>query len=103
MNSIIVHFKLLFAPLFSLPMMLTGYGQMIYKALIDKYFDRLAEKNKAMGTLIISNNGKAIYFRSISYGMFSKTVKISLSDVSRYLIALVIKLYAAIIILQLIE
>ncbi|WP_373493732.1 serine hydrolase domain-containing protein [Aquiflexum sp.] len=95
--------KLLFVSLLSLTMLVKGNAQIYDKATLDKYFDRLAEKNKAMGTLVISTEGNAIYSRSIGYGLISETVKNPLTEASRYRIASVTKMYTAVMILQLNE
>jgi CubicO group peptidase (beta-lactamase class C family) len=73
------------------------------KAKLDQYFDRLAEKNKAMGTLVISQDGKVLYTRSIGYGQITETVKKPLSAASRYRIGSITKMYTAVMILQLVE
>lgn len=38
------------------------------KTKLDQFFDRLTEKNKAMGSLVIATDGKIAYERSIGYG-----------------------------------
>ena len=43
--------KILFATLLTLPLFTAGYAQTLDKAKLDQFFDRLAEKNKAMGSL----------------------------------------------------
>jgi D-alanyl-D-alanine carboxypeptidase len=40
-----------------------GYAQTLDKAKLDQFFDRLAEKNKAMGSLVIVKDGKILYTR----------------------------------------
>lgn len=95
--------KILLAALLVLMTFITGYPQTFDKAKMDLYFDRLAEKNKAMGTLIISKDGHVLYTRSIGYGQISETVKKPLTAASRYKIASVTKMYTAVMILQLAE
>lgn len=53
----------------------TGYAQTLDKTKLDLLFDRLAEKNKGMGTLVITKDGNVTYTRSIGYGRISETGK----------------------------
>lgn len=84
-------------------MLTTGYAQTLDKAKLDQYFDRLAEKNKAMGTLVIAKEGKVLYTRSIGYAQISEPGKKPLTATSRYRIASITKMYTAVMILQLVE
>jgi D-alanyl-D-alanine carboxypeptidase len=79
------------------------YAQIFDKAKLDQYFDRLAEKNKAMGTLVIAKDGKVIYSRSIGYAQVDETVKKPLTAESRYRIGSITKMYTAVMIYQLVE
>lgn len=81
----------------------TTYAQSFDKAKLDQYFDRLAEKNKAMGTLVIAQNGAILYTRSIGYGHITESLKKPLTSYSRYRIASITKMYTAVMILQLVE
>jgi hypothetical protein len=38
-----------------------AFGQTLDKAKLDQFFDRLAEKNQAMGTLTIAKDGNVLY------------------------------------------
>jgi CubicO group peptidase (beta-lactamase class C family) len=98
-----MNIKISFALLLTLAVFTTGYAQTFDKAKLDQYFDRLAERNKAMGTLVISKDGKVLYNRSIGYGQISETVKKPLTAESRYRIASVTKMYTAVMIFQLVE
>jgi hypothetical protein len=49
--------KILFATLLTLALCAAGYAQTLDKAKLDQFFDRLAEKNKAMGSLTIAKDG----------------------------------------------
>ncbi|GAA0524872.1 serine hydrolase domain-containing protein [Chitinophaga japonensis] len=84
-------------------MFTAGYAQTFDQAKLDRYFDRLAEKNKAMGTLVISKDGKVLYSRSIGYGRISENDKQPLTAASKYRIASITKMYTAVMILQLVE
>lgn len=98
-----MNIKISFALLLTLAVFTTGYAQTFDKAKLDQYFDWLAERNKAMGTLVISKDGKVLYNRSIGYGQISETVKKPLTAESRYRIASVTKMYTAVMIFQLVE
>jgi D-alanyl-D-alanine carboxypeptidase len=66
-------------------------AQMPNKAKLDQFFDRLAEKNKAMGSLIIAKDGKILYDRSIGYSDVNGTENKSLTTQTRYRIGSVTK------------
>src|SRR5688572_26290944 len=78
-----------------------AFGQTLDKAKLDQFFDRLAEKNKAMGSLTIAKDGKVIYTRAIGYSQINP--KIPLTAASRFRIASITKTYTAVMILQLVE
>ncbi|WP_254560507.1 serine hydrolase domain-containing protein [Dyadobacter diqingensis] len=80
-----------------------GYTQTPDKAKLDQFFDRLAEKNKAMGSLIIARNGNVLYTRSIGYGQINGADKNPLNATSRYRIGSITKMFTAAMILQLVE
>src|SRR5262249_30653390 len=73
------------------------------KAKLDQYFDRLAEKNQAMGTLVIAKEDNILYTRSIGYSQITGNTKKPLTVTSRYRIASITKMYTAVMILQLVE
>lgn len=98
-----MNLKIVFAPLLILTVFTTGYAQTFNKAKLDQYFDRLAEKNKAMGTFVISKDGNVLYTRSIGYARISGTEKKPLTAESRYRIASITKMYTAVMIYQLAE
>ena len=57
--------KILFTTLLTLALSTAGYAQTLDKAKLDQFFDRLAEKNNAMGSLTIAKDGKVLYSRAI--------------------------------------
>jgi D-alanyl-D-alanine carboxypeptidase len=59
--------KTIFAISLALALFTSGYAQTLDKANLDQLFDRLAEKNKAMGSLIIAKDGNVLYARAIGY------------------------------------
>jgi D-alanyl-D-alanine carboxypeptidase len=95
--------KILFATVLTLASFTAGYAQALDKAKLDQFFDRLAEKNKAMGSLTIAKDGKVVYTRAIGYAQIDGTTKKPLSATSRFKIASIGKLYTAAIIMQLVE
>lgn len=80
-----------------------GYTQTPDKAKLDQFFDRLAEKNKAMGSLVIARDGNVLYTRSIGYGQINGADKNPLNATSRYRIGSITKMFTAAMILQLVE
>ena len=96
-------FNLLFAPLFTLVVFTTGYAQTLDKAKLDQFFDRLTEKNKAMGSVVIAKDGQILYTRSIGYGQINGAEKKPLTAASRYRIGSITKMFTAAMIFQLVE
>jgi D-alanyl-D-alanine carboxypeptidase len=80
-----------------------GFAQALDRAKLDQFFDRLAETNKAMGSLVIAKDGNVLYSRAIGYGQISGAEKKPLTEASRFAIASITKTYTAVMILQLAE
>ncbi len=57
--------KILFATLLTRAFFTAGYAQTLDKAKLDQFFDRLAEKNKAMGSLTIAKDTLDKFFPQI--------------------------------------
>jgi CubicO group peptidase (beta-lactamase class C family) len=95
--------KILFAALLTLALGAAGYAQTLDKAKLDQFFDRLAEKNKAMGSLTIAKDGKVLYTRAIGYSQINGTEKKPLTAANRFRIASITKMFTAAMILQLVE
>jgi hypothetical protein len=53
--------KILFAALPTLALFTAGHAETLDKAKLDQFFDRLSEKKKAMGSMIIAKDGKVLY------------------------------------------
>ena len=53
--------RMLLATLLTLASFTAAYAQTLDKAKLDQFFDRLAEKNKAMGSLTIAKDGNVLY------------------------------------------
>ncbi len=95
--------KLLSAILLTLPLFTAAHAQSLDKAKLDQFFDRLAEKNKAMGSLIIAKDGKVLYVRAIGYSQVNGTEKKPLTAANRFRIGSITKMFTAAMILQLVE
>ncbi|HEX6278826.1 MAG TPA: serine hydrolase domain-containing protein [Pyrinomonadaceae bacterium] len=78
-------------------------AQSFDKAKFDQFFDRLAEKNKGMGSLVIAKDGNVLYTRTIGYSRIDGTRKTPLTPSSRFRIGSITKMFTAAMILQLIE
>jgi len=95
--------KILFATLLTLALGAAGYAQTLDKAKLDQFFDRLAEKNKAMGSLTIAKDGNVLYTRAIGYSQINGAEKKPLTAASRFRIASITKMFTAAMILRLVE
>jgi CubicO group peptidase (beta-lactamase class C family) len=95
--------KTLFTTLTALALFTAGHAQTLDKAKLDSFFDRLAEKNKAMGSLTIAKDGKVLYSRAIGYSQINGTEKKPLTGASRFRIGSITKMFTAAMILQLVE
>ncbi|WP_158561324.1 serine hydrolase [Emticicia sp. C21] len=79
------------------------FAQTFDKAKLNQFFDRLAEKNKAMGSLVIIKNGEVQYSRSIGYSEINGTNKRPLTEANRFRIGSITKMFTSAIILQLVD
>jgi CubicO group peptidase (beta-lactamase class C family) len=95
--------KALLAALATLALFTASDAQTLERAKLDQFFDRLAERNQAMGSLVIAEDGKVLYSRAIGYGQINGTEKKPLTAANRFRIASIGKTYTAVMILQLVE
>jgi len=95
--------KILFATLLTLAWCTAAHAQTLDKAKLDQFFDRLAEKNKAMGSLTIAKDGNVIYTRAIGYSQITGTEKKPLTAANRFRLGSITKMFTATMILQLVE
>ena len=95
--------KILLPTLLTLALFTPGYAQTLDKAKLDQFFDRLAEKNKAMGSLTIAKDGNVLYTRAIGYSQINGTEKKPLTAANRFRIGSITKMFTAAMILQLVE
>jgi CubicO group peptidase (beta-lactamase class C family) len=73
------------------------------KGKLDQFFNRLAEKNKAMGSLTVTKDGNIFYSRAIGYSQINSTEKKPASAATRYRIGSITKMFTAAMIFQLVE
>lgn len=95
--------NILFAAIVLMVLSVDGKSQILDKARLDQFFDRLAEKNMAMGSLTIARDGKVLYNRSIGYSQINGTENKLITASSRFRIASIGKTYTAVMIMQLVE
>ena len=70
---------------------------------LDQLFDRLLEKNKGMGSLVLAKDGAVLYSRSFGYRQITENDKKPLTADTKYRIGSITKMYTAVMIFQLIE
>lgn len=87
----------------SLALFTSSRSQELNKTKLDQFFDRLAEKNKAMGSLSITKDGNVIYTRTIGYSQINETEKKPLTAANRFRIGSITKMFTSAMILQLVE
>jgi D-alanyl-D-alanine carboxypeptidase len=80
-----------------------GYAQTLDTAKLNRFFDRLAEENKAMGSLTIAQDGEVLYSRSIGYSLINDSEKKPIAEWNRFRIGSITKMFTAAIIFQLVE
>jgi D-alanyl-D-alanine carboxypeptidase len=70
---------------------------------LDSLFDLLAQKQKAMGSIAISRDGKILYTKAIGYSSITGTEQKPSTPLTRYRIGSISKMFTATMIFQLIE
>jgi D-alanyl-D-alanine carboxypeptidase len=78
-------------------------SQVLNSHKLDSLFNILAEKNKAMGSVAISKEGKLIYSKAIGYSFVSDKEKKPSTILTRYRIGSISKMFTATMIFQLME
>lgn len=81
----------------------TVYAQNFDKPKLDLLLDTLAHKEKAMGSLTLSKNGKVIYSRPIGYSSISENGKKPSTTLTKYRIGSISKMFTTTMIFQLVE
>jgi CubicO group peptidase (beta-lactamase class C family) len=95
--------KILFTAFLTLAFFTASHAQTPDKAKLDQFFDRLAEKNKAMGSLTIARDGNMLYTRAIGYSRIDAGGKKPLNAATRYRVGSITKMFTSALILQLAE
>lgn len=95
--------SLLLAACLALATITAGHAQTLDKAKLDEFFDRLAEKNKAMGSVLVAKDGVEVYARAIGYGQIAGDTKKPLTPASRFRIGSITKMFTAAMTFQLVE
>lgn len=70
---------------------------------LDQFLDRLAEKNKGMGSLTLGRDGKVLYSRAFGYRYVNGAERIAGDPATKYRIASITKTYTAVMVFQLAE
>src|SRR5918997_2389934 len=79
------------------------FAQTPDKAKLDRFFDRLAEKNQAMGSLTIAKDGKVLYSRAIGYSQINGSERKPATPATRSRVGSITKTFTAAMIFQLVE
>jgi D-alanyl-D-alanine carboxypeptidase len=95
--------RLLLATFLTLACFTAADAQTLDKAKLDQFFDRLAEKKKAMGSLAIVKDGEVLYSRAIGYSEINGTERKPLTTANRFRIGSITKMFTTTMILQLVE
>lgn len=95
--------KIFFAVFLTLVSFTAALAQTPDKAKLDLFFDRLAEKNKAMGSLVLAKDGDIIYSRSIGYSEINGSEKKTSTAATRFRIGSITKMFTAALVLQFID
>ncbi len=73
------------------------------KAKLDQFFDRLAEKNKAMGSMTVARDSKVLYTRAIGYSQINGSERKPATTATRYRVGSITKMFTAAMIFQFVE
>ncbi len=92
-----------FATLLTLAVFAAGHAQTLDKAKLDQFLDRLAEKNKGMGSLVLAKDGAVVYSHSFGYRQIDGNDRKPLTAETKYRIASITKMYTAVMVFQLVE
>ena len=78
-------------------------SQPVNKSKLDSLFNILAQKNKAMGSLTLSKNGRVVYARSFGYSYISEKEKKASTPDTKFRIGSISKMFTSTMVFQLIE
>lgn len=102
-NSVIMVTRGITLVLFLLSSGNMAFAQPPYKTKLDQFFDRLAQKDKAMGSLTIVKDATVLYTRTIGYSQVYGIEKKPLTEANKFRIGSITKMFTAAMILQLVE
>ena len=80
-----------------------GTTQAFDSAKLDQFLDRLADKNKGMGSLTLARDGRVVYHRAFGYRSVDGTEKTPATTATKYRIASITKTYTVVMTFQLVE
>jgi CubicO group peptidase (beta-lactamase class C family) len=92
-----------FATLLALALVGSGSAQTFDKDKLDRFLDRLAEKNKGMGRLTVVKDGNVLYSHSFGYSFVNGAEKKPATETTKYRMASITKTYTAVMVFQLVE
>lgn len=92
-----------FATLLALALVGAGHAQTFDRDKLDRFLDRLAEKNKAMGRLTVAKDGTVLYSHSFGYRYVNGADKRPATETTKYRIGSITKTYTAVMVFQLVE
>ena len=95
--------KLLSAFLLTFALFSAVSAQTLDKAKLDQFFDQLAEKNQAMGSLTIAKDGKLLYTRAIGYSQINGSERKPATTATRYRVGSITKMFTAALVFQFVE
>lgn len=93
--------KTLFATLASLVLISLVHAQALDQTKLDRFLDRLQEKNQAMGELTMVRDGVPVYDHAFGFGQMNGGTKQPLTAASRFRIGSITKMFTAVVIYQL--
>src|SRR5215470_2227231 len=102
-NQSLMKTEIRFATLLTLVLFTAAHAQTLDKAKLDQFLDRLAEKNKGMGSLTLAKDGNVLYSHSFGYSQIDGIEKKPATAETKYRIASITKMYTAVMIFQLVE
>src|SRR5918993_2041522 len=87
----------------SLALFGSGAAQSLDKDKLDRFLDRLAEKNKAMGSLTVAKDGNFLYSHAFGYSYVNGPETKPANPATKYRIGSITKTYTAVMVFQLVE
>ena len=81
----------------------SGDAQTLDTSKLGEFLDRLAEKNKGMGSLTLAKDGNVLYNHSFGYSYVNGADKRPATAATKYRLASITKTYTAVMVFQLID